>query len=179
SITDTGKLKARGDFVEPNGYIISGGLISITSSGSISDAGVVDVSGDSAGTVKLAAVGDITLTASSSIVGTGDTLADEGERYADGGNFDARSSAGSRLISGPIDLPGNNQATGGSVFIRAARDIAIHAAIDGTGGGSDGGEVEMACGDNIDITKAIDVSSRSGGGYGGARTTTAGLRAPG
>src|SRR6185295_419101 len=136
TITDTGKLKARGDFVEPNGFIISGGLISITSSGSISDAGVMDMSGDSAGTVKLAAVGDITLTASSSIVGTGDTLADEGERYADGGNFDARSSAGSVLISGPIDLPGNNQATGGSVFIRAARDIAIHAAIDGTGGGS-------------------------------------------
>ncbi len=174
-ITDTGKLKARGDFVEPNGFIISGGVIAIASSGTISDAGVIDVSGDSAGTVRLAAVGDITLLAGSSIVGTGDTLADEGERYADGGTFDARSSAGSITINGAINLPGNNQATGGTVFVRAARNVALNAAIDGTGGGGDGGEVEIDAADDVTITKSIDVSSRGGGGYGGAITLGAGL----
>src|SRR5215207_3397353 len=32
TVTETGKLKARGDFVKPNGFIIQGGLISLTSS---------------------------------------------------------------------------------------------------------------------------------------------------
>src|SRR5262249_55929305 len=149
-----------GDFVLSNGAIIQGGTIALASSGTIMDAGVIDVSGDSAGVIQLAAVGDVTFTSSSTIVGTGDTLADEGERYADGGTVDVRSSAGSVLLDGAITLPGNNQATGGAVTVIAARDITLSEAIDASGGGSDGGDVELDAGDDIVVSKGIDVSSR-------------------
>ena len=54
TITDTGKLKARGDFVQPNGFIIQGGLISIASSGTITlvDGALIDVAGDASGTIR-------------------------------------------------------------------------------------------------------------------------------
>ena len=174
TITTTGKLKARGDFVEPNGFIISGGLITLASSGAIVDQGVIDVSGDSAGTIRFTAVGDVSLTSDASVTAFGDTLADEGQRFADGGTFEATSTTGSITINGSIAVAGNNQATGGSVALTAARDIAVNQPIDATGGGSDGGEVDLACGDNIVITKTIDVSSRVGGGFGGIITLIAG-----
>ena len=52
TLTSTGKLKARGDFVKPNGFIIGGGLISLVSSGTIDIDGNIDVAGDSAGTIR-------------------------------------------------------------------------------------------------------------------------------
>ena len=59
TITDTGKLKARGDFVMPNGFILGGGTITLTSSGTITHNGVIDVSGDSAGLIRFTATGDV------------------------------------------------------------------------------------------------------------------------
>ena len=85
-----------------------------------------------------------------------------------------KSTAGGITIDGPISLIGNNQATGGSVSLLAARSISVTAAIDATGGGSDGGEIEIVAGDDILVTKDIDVSSRVGGGYGGAMVISAG-----
>ena len=49
TVTSTGKLKARGDFVKPNDFIIGGGVISLTSTGTIDIDGTIDVAGDSAG----------------------------------------------------------------------------------------------------------------------------------
>ena len=125
----------------PNGFIIGGGTIKLTSSGTITHQGVIDVTGDSAGLVRLTATGDISMASGSSIVGVGDTLADEGERYADGGTVDMKSTAGSITLNGPITLIGNNQATGGSVSLIAAGNVTVNQPIDGTGGGSDGGEI--------------------------------------
>ena len=45
TITATGKLKARGDFVKPNGFIIGGGFISLTSSRYDHLNGNIDVAG--------------------------------------------------------------------------------------------------------------------------------------
>ena len=61
TITSTGKLKARGDFLKPNDYIIRGGLISLTSTGTIDVDGNIDVAGDSAGSVILVAAEDVIL----------------------------------------------------------------------------------------------------------------------
>jgi cysteine-rich repeat protein len=175
TITATGKLKSRGDFIEPNGFIIGGGLITLASSGTIIDHGIIDVSGDSAGSIRLTAVGDVTLDTDSSIVGTGDTLADEGQRYADGGSLDVSSSAGGITLSGIINLVGNNQATGGAVSLLAARNVTISEVVDAAGGGSDGGQIDVVAGDNILVTKALDVSSQVGGGFGGTITLTSGI----
>ena len=72
TITDTGKLKSRGDFVTSGGFNIQGGLITIDSSGTITVNGLIDVSGDSAGTIELTAQGDVVLTGNNaSIAGNG------------------------------------------------------------------------------------------------------------
>src|SRR5882724_1676270 len=60
TITSTGKLKARGDFVEPNGIIIGGGSITLMSTGPIivqSGGALIDVIGDAAGTIEMDAGG--------------------------------------------------------------------------------------------------------------------------
>ena len=77
-------------------------------------------------------------------------------------------------VNGAITVSGNNQAAGGQVDIRAARDVSITQAIDATGGGGDGGEIEVDAGDSINITKTLDVSSRVGGGFGGVMALAAG-----
>ncbi len=174
TITTTGKLKARGDFVTPNGYILRGGLIAITSDGTITNQGVIDVSGDSAGTVELTAHGDVTLANNSSLTGNGVTVASEGERYADGGTVEITALTGSITVTAPIDLLGTNQATGGTADLQAARDIVVNQAITLTGGGGDGGEADLDAGDHVTVNRTIDCSSLVGGGYGGSISIAAG-----
>ena len=174
TITSTGKLKARGDFFMPNGFILQGGLITLMSNGTITNQGVIDVSGDSSGVIELDAQGDVTLANGSSITGTGITTADEGMRFADGGELDITSVAGGILVNAPIDLLGNNQATGGTVDFQAAKDIVVNQAITLTGGGSDGGEADFDAGDNIVVNRTIDCDSLVGGGFGGSITMFAG-----
>src|SRR4051794_13201153 len=126
TLTDTGKLKARGDFVTAGGLNIQGGLITIDSSGIITINGVIDVSGDSAGTIQLTAQNDVNLTGSgAAITGNGISAADEGERFSDGGELDIVSIAGNVLISAPVNLIGQNQAAGGIVAVTAAKNITI------------------------------------------------------
>src|SRR6185369_5352397 len=71
TIISTGKLKARGDFVKPNGFIIGGGFISLTSTGTIDIDGLIDVAGDSAGSVRLQAAQSIFLRPGAVIDGPG------------------------------------------------------------------------------------------------------------
>src|ERR1700752_677557 len=87
TITDTGKLKARGDQNPPGGFTTDGGLISITSSGTVTaiSGALFDTSGDASGTVRLTAVGDVTLNgggAAEVVRGVGiSSFVDEGERF--------------------------------------------------------------------------------------------------
>jgi len=175
TITDTGKIKARGDFVEPAGFIITGGLISLSSAGSIVHEGVLDVTGDGAGTIVLDAAGDVTLVNGSAVSGNGiSTFLDEGERFADGGAFEVQSLGGSILVDGELSMRGANQAAGGTITLEAARDVILNKAIDLTGGGGDGGELDVTAGDHVAFNKVIDASSRVGAGYGGTITVIAG-----
>ena len=174
TVAETSKLKARGDFFMPFGFITRGGLISLTSTGPITIDGVLDTTGDSAGDVDLRAAGTITLDTGSSITGNGLTVASEGERYADGGSVDALSTGGSIIVNGTIELHGTNQASGGQVDMQAAVDVEINQPIDATGGGYDGGSVSLEAGDDILVTRTIDVSSIGGGGSGGSIDMDAG-----
>jgi cysteine-rich repeat protein len=188
TITATGRLEARGDFVEPSGFIIRGGLVSLTSAGTITmlDRAQIDVSGDAAGTIRLIATGTngagvgIDLQATSVLSGQGiSSFTDTGDRFADGGTLEVTASAGSIVDNATINLSSANGALGGDVTMRAARDISVGELLDATGGASDGGSVDMLCGDNMVITKTITVDSRLGGGYGGTITLAAGVDAIG
>jgi hypothetical protein len=183
TITGTGRLKSRGDFVEPNGFVIRGGIIDLTSSGVITllDRAQIDVSGDSAGIIRLTANGvngagvGIDFKATAQIFGQGFSMADEGERYSDGGSLTMRATSGGITDAATIFLSGANQATGGAIDMRAARDLVINDTIDASGGGRDGGSIDLLAGNNIVINKQLNADSRTGGGYGGTMSMTAGF----
>ena len=183
TITATGRLKARGDLVEPTGFIIQGGLVSLTSAGTITmlDRAQIDVSGDGAGSIRLIATGTngagvgIDLQTGSVLSGQGiSSFTDTGDRFADGGVVDVTATSGGIVDNATINLSGANGAMGGEVTMQAARDIIVGQTMDVTGGASDGGSVDLYCGDNITITKTISVDSRLGGGYGGIISLEAG-----
>ena len=173
TITALGKLKARGDFVMPFGFILGGGLIEITAAGTITNAGQIDVTGDSAGTVNLTAGGDVTFASNSEVRANGLSSADEGMRFADGGTLDV-TSGGSVVVQGDLNFRGQNQGAGGFIDLTAERDVTIDRKIDAVGGGSDGGEVVIAAGDHVTINQNVDVTSEVGGGSGGSIIIEAG-----
>jgi len=173
SITATGKLRARGDFNEPSGSFIGGGLITLTGTGTIDIAGLVDVSGDSAGTISLTADQDVTLEGGASIAGSGVTSTSDAG-FGDGGELDMTANAGSVTISGDIALTGGNQASGGFVDLTAGTNVTINRSVMLTGGGGDGGELDATTGDNIVVNASIDCDSTAGGGFGGVISLDAG-----
>jgi cysteine-rich repeat protein len=176
TVTSTGKLKARGDFVKPNGFIIGGGLVSLTGSGTIDIDGNLDVAGDSAGTIRLQAGQDIILQPGAVLDGPGmSSFADLGDRFTDGGELDAFAQAGSITINGDINLSGQNGGAGGILDFTAARNVTITRPVDISGGGGDGGEFNVTTGDNISITNGtITADSTVGGGFGGFISLDAG-----
>lgn len=176
TVTSTGKLNARGDFVEPNGFIVQGGLISLTSSGVISVDGQIDVTGDSAGSVRLIAAGDVTLQNGSVVTGRGvSSFPDLGMVFTDGGELDIVSSAGNATVNGDVILSGANQGTGGILDVQAAHNITLNRSVDVSGGGGDGGEVTLYAGDDVVINNGtINVDSSVGGGFGGLIDITSG-----
>ena len=90
TVTSTGRFQARGDFVLQNGSIVTGGLISLTSTGVINIAGKLDVTGDSAGTIRLVAAGNVTLQSGSEVKGSGiSSFPDLGMLFTDGGELEA------------------------------------------------------------------------------------------
>ena len=107
----------------------------------------------------------VDLQSGSELNGIGISVADEGERYADGGAIDINLANGSLLDAATINMSGANQAQGGTVDIRAARNVTINETMDLSGGGSDGGAIDVVAGDNIVITKDINADSRTGGGF--------------
>jgi hypothetical protein len=166
-----------------NTFIIGGGQVSLTSTGTITlpDRAQIDVSGDAAGLIHLVAGGanvagvGVDLQTGAVLQGSGvSSFTDEGERYADGGTLDVTASVGSITDNATIGMSGANQAMGGEVALRAARDITVGELMDVSGGGGDGGNVDLLAGDDITISKTITVASRLGGGYGGTITLTAG-----
>ena len=177
TVTKRGKLKARGDFVRPDGFIIEGGDIEIVSTGTIRVAGLLDVSGDLAGLVDLEATSDVIIERRAKIRGNGITsFVDEGGRFADGGLVLVKSRAGSITVDGAVTLRGANQAEGGTMELAAALNVTLNGPTDASGGSVSGGDVSLGAGDHVEVTRSIDVSSRGGGDDGGAIFLEAGVR---
>jgi hypothetical protein len=176
TITDTGRLKARGDFGLASGdFIGPGGVISLTSSGTIRVDGQIDVTGDSAGLIRLDAAGDVLLANGSLMNGLGITsFPDLGMNFTDGGELDIVSDTGTVTFSGEVVMKGANQGTGGIVDVTASRNVVVNKPIDVSGGGGDGGEFAALAGDHITIAGNIDADSKIGAGYGGFIGLTAG-----
>jgi hypothetical protein len=176
TIAKHGRLKARGDFVRRAGSIVQGGKITLQGSGTMRIAGMLDVSGDSAGTMDLEAPGDVVFERSAKIRANGiSSLADLGKRYADGGNLRVKSFAGGIVLDGRVQLRGANGAYGGDVDLLSARDLEIRGRVDVSGGGGDGGHVSASAGDDLRILRgAIDARSRGGGADGGTLWLSAG-----
>ena len=174
TVIPAGKLKARGDFVDPNN-ITQGGMITLTSSGTITIDGDMEVSGDSAGSIRLTAAGNVTTGSNSQILGIGKTsVPDLGMLFTDGGELTVVSQTGSITLGGVITLTGANQGTGGFVDFTAARNITLNKNADVSGGGGDGGEFDALAGDHIAINANINADSRVGAGFGGVISLAAG-----
>jgi cysteine-rich repeat protein len=175
TVASTGKLKARGDAGVPAGATAAGGRIEVTSAGAISLAGLVDVTGDGGGLVKLTAGGDLSLESRSMLRAHGrGSVADQGERYADGGEIALRSLFGSVRIAGEASLRSENQGQGGQLEVSAARDVVVTRSIDVSGGASGGGFFVVSAGDDVTIGGTIEASSLTGGGDGGSIDVFAG-----
>ncbi len=176
TIAKHGRLKARGDFVRRAGSIVEGGRITLHGGGTIRIAGMLDVSGDSAGTMDLEAPGDVVFERSAKIRANGiSSFADLGKRYADGGNLRVKSIAGGIALDGRLQLRGANAAYGGDVDLLSARDLEIRGRVDVSGGGGDGGHISASAGDDLRIMRgAIDARSRGGGADGGTLWLSAG-----
>src|SRR6266404_1201224 len=183
TITSTGKLKARGDFVEPNGFIIGGGSVTLMSTGPIivqSGGALIDVIGDAAGTIEMDVGGanasgvGISLGNGTVLHGNGTSSFTNGGEFTDGGTVVLNATAGSILDSAAINVVGTNQGSGGEVDMQAATGITVVQPIDAHGGGGDGGSVDIEAGDSITLSKDIDVSSTAGAGFGGALCLNAG-----
>ena len=152
---------------------IEGGLITITSSGTITDGGLIDVTGDPGGTITVDAVGDVLLQSTSTLQGNGIAgPSDAGN--ADGGTVQVVSRTGGITDKGTLVAVGRSQASGGEIDLTAAKDISVQQAIDASGGGDDGGCIDIEAGDNVTITKALTVDSNAGAGSGGNIVLAAG-----
>ncbi len=117
--------------MKPNGFIIGGGLISLTSSGTIDIDGNIDVAGDSAGTVRLDAAQNVLIEPGAVIDAPGNSsFADTGDRFTDGGELDVVAQAGSITINGDVTLSGQNAGTGGVCDLQAGANITITRSID-------------------------------------------------
>jgi cysteine-rich repeat protein len=156
-----GALKARSDANK------RGGTIRLTALDSIVVPGTMDVSGNSAGLMRLQAGGLIDLAPGGILRARGIELSSTGNS-ASGGAIEliAGTSVSHR---GAIDLGGGVGGGGGSLTTQAGTTTIFSQPVDATGGAADGGDVDVLSGDDITIERGIDVSSNSGGGSGDVR----------
>ncbi len=189
SVVGAGRLQAAGDFYQPNGYIIQGGLISLSASGQIVFDGTnsLDVAGDGGGTVFLVADGTDTVVAGQPraaihflggdpvMVGNGiSSFSDQGDRYTDGGELTAIAKNGSIIVDGTLTLSGQNGGTGGVVDLQGALNVDVRKQVDVSGGGGGGGEFDLTAGDDVLLHRSVNADSSAGGGDGGSMSFAAG-----
>ena len=161
NITVQGQLKARSD------GIARGGEINLTATGDILvTAGRIDVTGNSAGIMRLDAAGKIDLQSTTPLVANGN------QGTAGGGTINVTAGTFIRQ-GGDVSATGGGQADGGNIKFDATTDLTILKTIDATGGINDGGDVDLIAGDDIAIAQTIDVSAVNGGSGGPCRGTRA------
>jgi len=157
----TGSIKSRSDNNK------RGGTIRLIATDSIVVSGTVDVSGDSAGLLRLQAGGLIDLQSGGILRARGVESSSTGNG-ASGGTIELV--AGTSITHrGTIDLGGGVGGGGGSLTTQAGTNTTFSQPVDATGGAGDGGDIDMIAGDDITIERVIDVSSNTGGASGDIR----------
>jgi hypothetical protein len=149
--------------------------------------GLLDVSGDSAGTILLTATNAVDVPDTLATVAVRADGISTIDNAADGGLVTIQSTASSVLIDEHVDLNGLIDGTGGTLIVQAGTTATIAARVRAIGGVADGGAVEVAAADDVLVSDEIDVSSFGGGGFGGEVILLAGgmsggtvsLQAPG
>jgi len=134
------------------------------SDGSIDLTGTIDVSGNSGGRVDLIAGCQIEIRAGARLYSKGRQATSPNS--ADGGQVAAI--AGTTIVdAGDVDVRGGSDAGGGRVILLAGTDLRVDQVVDATGGEADGGFIDLIAGDDVVVTRNLDVRSRGGGGGGG------------
>jgi hypothetical protein len=111
-------------------------------------------------------VGDVQVQSGSETIAVGiASAADAGN--ADGGTVQLTSRGGNVTVNGPITVTGDSQAGGGEVDLTAKLNIDVEQTIDASGGGFDGGTIDIEAGDNITVGRTLTVDSNVGAGCGG------------
>lgn len=156
-----GALKARSDSNR------RGGSIRLFANDGILVSGTIDVSGNSAGLMRLQAGGNVDLATGGILRARGIESSSTGNS-ASGGAIEVVA-GGAFTHRGAIDLSGGGGGSGGSLATQAGTDTLLAQTIDATGGAGDGGDVDVMAGDDVRVERAIDVSSFTGGGGGDIR----------
>lgn len=156
-----GALKARSDSNR------RGGSIRLFANDGILVSGTIDVSGNSAGLMRLQAGGSVDLTTSGILRARGIESTSTGNS-ASGGAIEVVG-GGAFTHRGSIDLGGGGGGTGGSLTTQSGTNALFAQPIDATGGAGDGGDIDVIAGDDVTVEKTIDVSSFSAGGSGDIR----------
>ncbi|HEY2385350.1 MAG TPA: hypothetical protein VGK30_00195 [Candidatus Binatia bacterium] len=169
SITVSGQLLATSTTAH-------GGVVRLTTTGDptatpalgfINVPGRIDVGGNSAGTMTLNAKGSIDLEGDVALTADG-----KGTTSADGGVISAKAGTFMKL-NADVSASSGNQGSGGEITLQAATKLDALQLIEAIGGANDGGDVDLSTGDDLTVSKTIDVSSANGGS-GGSITLRAG-----
>jgi cysteine-rich repeat protein len=159
TISVQSQVRARSDTNARGGTIAMTATGDTTKSGDIIINGRLDVTGNSAGVVRLTAAGKIDLQSTSPIIANGNQV-------VAGGGAVALVAGTSIRQGGKVSATSGNQGDGGQISYRAGTSIDVLQDVDATGGANDGGEVDMTAGDDLKIAHTIDVSSANGGSAG-------------
>jgi hypothetical protein len=166
-IVRAGQIEVQGALMAKSANNQRGGMIRLTAIDSIIVSGAIDVSGKSAGFMRLQAGGPIGLPAGAVLRSRGIEVSSTGNS-ASGGAIDLI--AGTSITDlATIDLSGGPGGGGGSLTMQAGTTMTVGQSIDATGGSGDGGDVDFLAGDDITIQGSIDVSSTSAGASGDMR----------
>ena len=163
-------------FARDTAGVTRGGVVSLNATTSITVAGGrIDVSGNSAGLMRLIAGDTVDLQATSVMRANG--IQGAGPNSASGGSVDVR--AGNSITDkADIDVTSGNQGEGGGVTFTAGTNIVVDYPINAIGGAFDGGDIDLLAGDDISIGRSLTASGTTGGS-GGDISARAGLDALG
>ena len=126
----------------------------------------IDGHSDSTGSITLTAADSVTISKTVDLTGTA--------VESSGGDLNLEAVSGNAHLGGMVRARSGGHGSGGRIDIEAGRDAIISAPVDAPGGDFDGGWVDVECGRDAVISSDLNLTARSGEGYGGFLDITAG-----
>jgi len=128
--------------------------------------GKIRASADEPGSITIAAVGNVTISA---LVTTTSTNTD-----SDGGDIDIESTAGSVSVDAKIEANGGADSGGGSITLTAGTSVTFDGDVTANGGDFGGGSIDVLAGTDIVVNSLLSATSTVLGGDGGSIDVSAG-----